>query len=489
MEQLIRAKQLTSVEQVLPYLPISFRSHYALAFHSRSLQSATYLNPRVILFGNNAKFILTFNGSAEQTGFNALELAEFNELSKTFSYQEILFPVASASTEGDNPKQVQFSSKNPDKCIACHGQQVRPIWDSPPVWPGMYGERYREPLSAAEIDGMTEFLAQQATHPRYRFLERVDIWRERDTFAPTHAATYSGRDTESPNAQLTQLLSRMNLERIAHQVTESPNFEAFSYALLASLSNNCASISDYFPSNWQMVAAPAYQQFSRSDELHLAREIARKNARELVSKSSGNGMSKNNSLLDFRFIAEFGLRIDTSEWSMQLEKNAADFSAIDAVQSKLEQRLLAKIAATDKDLINAFYYHSYPDKNKYCAYLEKRSIDKLAQQTPKELPVWEQKPSGLPEIAFAEKNTTAPKRVTELLLLCAGCHTTGVAPPIPFNNPALLRQKLKLPYAAKGTLADEILFRLSERAGAHRMPPNMTLSTDEQVMLEQFFRQ
>ena len=489
IEQLIRTQQITSIEQLLPHLPVSYRSRYVLAFHSRSLQSASYLNPRVIFFGNNAKFMLTFNGSSDQVGFNALELAEFNDLTKTFSYQEILFPTQLTTTPDKDALQVHFSVKNPDKCLACHGTQVRPIWDSPPLWPGMYGEHYREQLSAKEVAGLSGFLAQQANHPRYQFLAQLDIWRNSDTFSPSHAAIYSAHETESPNAQLTQLLSRLNVERIIHQVTDDVQFNAFSYALLASVSNGCSSLNDYFPRTWNPDFQQQYQRFSTADEQNLARELTRKKSRDSISKSVGGSIAKDSSLVDFRFIAELGLRIDTSEWSMQLEKNAADFSAIDAIQSKLEQRLLSKISATDKELINVYYYHSYPGKNKYCAYLEKRSVQNLAQQNMQLLPVWSDKPSGVNTVATVDDAATIPARVHDLLSICAGCHTTGVAPFIPFNNAALLSEKLKQAYSARGTLQREIMYRLSVQAAEHRMPPNMNLTQEDQTLLEHYFQQ
>src|SRR5256885_17060270 len=53
---------------LFPYTTL-FRS----VFESRSLQGASPENPRVILFGPDARFIVTFNGSPAQRGFRSEE--------------------------------------------------------------------------------------------------------------------------------------------------------------------------------------------------------------------------------------------------------------------------------------------------------------------------------------------------------------------------------------------------------------------------------
>src|ERR1700739_3378411 len=69
LQTLLRSQDIGSVEQLLAALPAPQRARYALVFNSRSLQGATPERPRVILFGPDARFILTFNGSPAQRGF------------------------------------------------------------------------------------------------------------------------------------------------------------------------------------------------------------------------------------------------------------------------------------------------------------------------------------------------------------------------------------------------------------------------------------
>ena len=71
-------------------------------FKSRSLHDASYENPRVLMYGEDAKFIITFNGANNQKGYDAIETMEYNDQDKEFYYREILFP------EGQK-KRLQFN--------------------------------------------------------------------------------------------------------------------------------------------------------------------------------------------------------------------------------------------------------------------------------------------------------------------------------------------------------------------------------------------
>jgi cytochrome c553 len=73
------------------------------------------------------------------------------------------------------------------------------------------------------------------------------------------------------------------------------------------------------------------------------------------------------------------------------------------------------------------------------------------------------------------------------LQVCVGCHETGAAPLIPFSSPKLLAQRLRDRAAPRATLQDEIRFRLSPEAGAHRMPLGLNLADAERQALAAYF--
>lgn len=78
-EILKKNPNIRSVDDLLPLLPVEYRKHYTLMYQSRSLQKASAEKPRVILFGPDAKLMMTFSGDSNDPSFNTLELIEWNE--------------------------------------------------------------------------------------------------------------------------------------------------------------------------------------------------------------------------------------------------------------------------------------------------------------------------------------------------------------------------------------------------------------------------
>ncbi len=477
IEDFIRTNDIRSVEQLLSALPKSYLDHYTLMFQSRSLQSASFSNPRAIVFGTNGKLIMSFNGSPEQTGYYAIEAIEFNDLTKSFQMEEIAFP------EPGDPSAhgAQFSKRNPDKCLKCHTANTHPIWDAPPLWPGAYGEAYHEKLSKAESDGLYSYLQQQASHPRYRFLTNTHPYTDESTFYPNRHNVYNGVEVEAPNAQLTTLLTKLNVEKIIHQVSSQPQFNQYQYALLASVSPACQAVINYLPREWTIQAQQYYADFRQHDNEEMHRQLQKKSSQRVGGNTGLADVDKSKSLLDFRFVAESGLAINTSEWGLAIEKNAADFSAFEPVNALLEQRLVSIVKSRDPELMNVYYYRNYPDNNKYCAYLEKQSVAQLKNSGYALQPILA-KGSSLAGIDGRDA-----QKVQTILTICISCHTTGVAPAIPFDDVPRLTGKLKLPYSKRGPLLNEILYRISMEAGAKRMPPTINLTDSEVQLLTTYF--
>src|SRR5882724_12502471 len=147
LSQVIAAQHVGSVEELLAVLPEELRTHYSLIFSSRSLQDASFEHPRAVLFGSNAELILTFNGDPSQHGFEAVETMEFDARANRFIFREITF------THDETRPAARISGPNPARCVACHDDPARPIWDVPPAWPGVDGERYGAGLSSMELRG------------------------------------------------------------------------------------------------------------------------------------------------------------------------------------------------------------------------------------------------------------------------------------------------------------------------------------------------
>ena len=236
LNQVIAAGHVNSVEGLLAALPRDLLIHYSLVFSSRSLQDASFENPRAVLFGSDAQFILTFNGDPSQHGFDAVETMEFDAHANRFIFREITF-----SPDEAQPT-VKISDPNPARCVACHDRPARPIWDVPPAWPGVYGERYGAGLSALELKGLRRFLAAQASHPRYRYLLGAAALADRDTYVANSRAAYNGVAVDPPNARLSAHLAAFNVRSILSELAAQPGFASYLYALLASAGSSCGAV-------------------------------------------------------------------------------------------------------------------------------------------------------------------------------------------------------------------------------------------------------
>ena len=208
LHSLLTTRRIDSIEDLLPALPESLRLHYALVFASRSLQGASFESPRVILFGPDARFVVAFGGDPNQRGYNVLETMEFNDRSGQFLLREFEF-----QSHASGAAPVLISEPNPSRCQRCHGTPARPVWDSHPLWPGVYGERYNASLSIEEQVGIRQFLARQGADARYRHLLGTDRFANRETFRPSAQSRYSGTPPESPNAELSRLLEPLVCKR------------------------------------------------------------------------------------------------------------------------------------------------------------------------------------------------------------------------------------------------------------------------------------
>ena len=129
VERLVSSGKVRSVEGFLKALAWegrdAFLANYVLMFHSRSLQEASFTEPRVIMFSNGDEFVITFGGSQE-----TLEMMGFDRKERAFKFFEVDFT---------KPPIEAVSSDNPKKCLTCHRSDPRPNWEPYFFWPGMYG--------------------------------------------------------------------------------------------------------------------------------------------------------------------------------------------------------------------------------------------------------------------------------------------------------------------------------------------------------------
>lgn len=173
VRDLVTKPGVATVDQALSKMkqqwPTYFDS-YVLAYKSLSLQGSSYLNPRAIVFGQTANYVISFNGHPGQKAYSNLEMVSFDP-AKGYSFREIRFlkePGSESSVDETEietrTENVAISRANPGVCLQCHSQpKPHPIWATYSNWPGMYGSNdddvYRIQVSreyAADILGHQE---------------------------------------------------------------------------------------------------------------------------------------------------------------------------------------------------------------------------------------------------------------------------------------------------------------------------------------------
>jgi mono/diheme cytochrome c family protein len=474
LRELIESRGITSVGALIEALPADLRSHYTLVFASRSLQGASTASPRAILFGSDAAFIVTFNGDPAQRGGSDVETMEFDPRSNRFLFREVQFPA-------DGGGRVSISETNSARCVACHGQPARPIWDTPPSWPGVYGERYGAGLSAREAKGMHEFLTLQPGHARYRHLLGASAFADRATYVASARAVYNGIKTTPPNAQLSALLTALNNRSIMSEMASSPAFEAHRYALLAAAEGSCGPLADYYPAPMNAQIAAQLREFMRtsaSTDRLQAETVAARLAGESGGYRRGPAAARH---VELRFVVERSLGLTTQHWTLALEGNTYDLSAPEGTQS-LAQVLFEWIAVNDTALRSLHHYRSFTGDDRYCEHLRRQSVSALEawyaahplQQTPA-------------SAAASASTQAAVLAGPELLERCVSCHTGKIGPLIPFADPDALAKRLVSGNYTHGRLLDEILYRLSPEAGPKSMPLGITITSAQRHGLEEYF--
>ena len=462
------------VEAVVAALPEDLRSRYTLVFDSRSLQGASWSNPRAVLFGSTARLVVTFNGEPSQRGYAALETMEFIPAGNRFLFREISF------APGVSGLEVRISDPNPARCASCHGDPARPIWDAAPLWPGVYGERYGSGLSEREQQGLKEFLALEAAHPRYRHLLGAGALAERDTYVSDSHARYDGGAAEPPNARFSALLATYNVKAILTELAAQPAFSAHLDLLVAASDGGCGALEEFYPPAMRATVAAEYKEFAASGRTNDRLQTAAKSSRREGRGSARATRAASSDVTPLRYVVERDLGVSTQRWTLAFEKGSYDLSAPSGTIT-LAGALRAWLSRGDGALAGAAAYRTFGMEDPYCAHLRRASVDSLtfwyANHPPAE--------SALrrPQAAAAPVNGSQPP----LLARCAACHGGDVAPLIPFSDPAALASRLAAGGYPHGRLLDEILYRLAPEAGADRMPRGINIDSDERRALERYF--
>jgi cytochrome c553 len=310
-----------SISELIPLLPRELRENFTFVYESRSpfRSGISPEFPRVILFTNDARLVLTFIGDERQPGFDLLETMSFDYESATFALHAYLLPAAERKSWRPSPEEA--------RCARCHGADARPIFDSYPLWPGYYGsvqdtfphdrigqkeaKNYAAFSGAAAKTGVYKDLIYPAGSPVAPFLD-PRLFHDNTVKLEPKLFPYL------PNARLGIALTELNRQRIYRKLAAGEGFAANEKQLLAKLlecrpgdradRNAMRAIEEQLRSEnaarlKRLGVLPGDPKKSRDDmqELQFVRELAEI---DWVAKRAG---------------------VDRSDWSMAMEPGSLAF--------------------------------------------------------------------------------------------------------------------------------------------------------------------
>jgi hypothetical protein len=303
LEALIANNNVSTIDQLLPLLPLDYRANYTFIYSSRGQHAANVFpdQPRVLLYGTDGTFMMVFgkNPSAPPVVDDAdsLQTIEWQPDSRSFILRELDF---SPGKKPLDPEPID----NPASCLSCHGNDPRPIFDVYNFWPGFYGSVGRQNCDTMragtpEMAGYTAFLAQHRHADRYQFLPP-----EAD-FAgcpsdPNDELTVRNGNADFPNEDLTDKIFVLNEQRIRRIFESVPGFTAYN-PLLTALGGDClevlapattdfgATLETFFPPGFAQIHA--FDSFAVTEQNMLAqsrvdfgKRLARFNVNNRASK-------------------------------------------------------------------------------------------------------------------------------------------------------------------------------------------------------------
>jgi hypothetical protein len=210
-----------TIADVVARLPERYRAGFTLMYDSQSLQGSSFENPRVLMFGDDARTIISFNGAPDQRGYSDIEFAYVDQSTGGIVFRAMKFPA------GDTGQgKVTYTEPNTPVCMACHGDNAHYIWDNFNLWPGAYGA-FNDVLMGQEFDEFLKFRARAATHPRYQHL--VYEFAELTPYAPYMPLEQNGGFVKPaieyrPNTRLGILMTEHQAWARATEIARSPEF-------------------------------------------------------------------------------------------------------------------------------------------------------------------------------------------------------------------------------------------------------------------------
>ena len=504
LKKLIQENGLSDIQTVIQKLPEDCRSNFALVRKSRSLQYGDDLNPRVILFCDSARLLVAYGNESSKQGYDTIEAIQFDDYTDTFAFREINFYATQSPSYNESPAS----------CIQCHRNSLRPNWDSYDLWPGFYGgERDSGTIvfGSEEDKSFRSFLsAHEGKQDRYSPLigmMKLDQIKEND----------NGKDQKySPIPDLGVLNSRisvLNFLKIMNEMKHLPFYRKYKFAALAAISG-CDHIEAFIPSsirsgNKGIDFSTVEVDTKRTYRDYVIRKFRsqgnfsrgpREHRVPLISDSApffdpkkqglnGYDVALAEPIASLRYVMALQGK-DIESWFLARDEGSYSFDDGGENEFQLSALLAEDVLASDPEFTDDFQIAidaesikmlKFKNKEIACGKLRVRSMQMLSSQNANRLLELKS-----PEARWEDSGSYSTTSNT--LNSCIRCHTSkdGDAPAIPFDNPSELSASLRLPGYRRGTLLQEIQYRLNA-TGPERMPQGKYLGKRSREGLMRYF--
>jgi hypothetical protein len=147
------AAGIASLEGLLESLPAWLHANHVLVETTRSLHPASLEHPRVLLFGSDARLLISFGSDPDDPRREVVDLAELEDTG-LWKFRSLDF--------GTSPPTL---SPDDSACTGCHADPPRPFWGSYPSWPGMFGPQ-KDRVTAAQAERLNELRANPGASDR-----------------------------------------------------------------------------------------------------------------------------------------------------------------------------------------------------------------------------------------------------------------------------------------------------------------------------------
>lgn len=145
---------IPSLEGLLAALPTWLLANHIFVESTRSGNPASVEHPRVLLFGSDARFLMSFGSHPDDPHREVIDLAELRDAG-LWKFRSIDFRTRPPTLSPDD-----------SACTGCHADPPRPFWGSYPNWPGMFGAQ-QDLVTAAQANRLNELRANPGASDRF----------------------------------------------------------------------------------------------------------------------------------------------------------------------------------------------------------------------------------------------------------------------------------------------------------------------------------